>query len=504
MKRYNLIVLSIFAVLTWNSCSEDFLDVDSATKLYVNEYYSTDERIFEALVAAYDPQQWCDWSWKNQYTPLNLSSDVMADDVHVGGADENDCLWYHKMANYSALPTSVIADLWTTLFSGVNRANNVLENMENVTKISDANKALYTAEAKVLRSFYYTFLWKFWGNIPYYEKNLSYPYTSKQLTADETYNGIVTTLEDAIANGGLPMKTTSEWNGRVTLAMAYMLYAEVVMYQNDQSRYSKALGYMEEIINSGQYKLVSDFAGIWESTGEWCSESIYEINYFSAGAKRSWSNPLVDGGTVYPKLIGIYGIIGSTDWAGGWGFEPVRRVAYEMYEENDQRRDGGIFNFAAYAAKTGVTHAQRYQDQGFFLKKYIPRYNGNAGQAADADLNYNNNLRIYRYAETLLNAAELIARGASGSGTAQGYLDQVRTRAGVGSIAPTVENIIKERRLEFVGEGKRYWDLIRSGMATTYLGPNDYRTVTWSESKKYLPIPQAEMDADPGLVQNQY
>ncbi len=503
MKRLNIILISILAAFSWSSCSEDFLEVQSATQLYVDDYYSTQDRIFEALVAAYDPLSWCDYAW-GQYTHLGLVSDVMADDVYVGGSDENDCIYLHKMSNYAALPTSVCSDLWTTFYSGVNRSNNVMKYMGNVSKISDQDKALYLAEAKVLRSFYYTWLWKLWGNIPYYEANLSYPYTTKQSTPDEVYNGIVTTLEDAINNGGLPMKATDAWSGRVTLAMAYMLYAEVVMYQNDNSRYSKALGYLEQVINSGQYSLVSNYASIWEQSGEWSDESIFEINYFSTNGKRAWDNALGDGGSVYPKLIGINSIAKSPDFAAGWGFEPVRKEVYEMYDEKDQRRDGGILNFPKYATQTGATYVGRYQDQGYFLKKYIARADGNAGQAGAADMNYNNNFRVYRYAETLLDAAELIARGASGSGSAQNYLDQVRSRAGVPSVSASVDNIIAERRLEFVGEGKRYWDLIRSGLASTYLVPNDYRTVTWSETKKYLPIPQTEMDADPSLVQNAY
>ncbi|HNW49847.1 MAG TPA: RagB/SusD family nutrient uptake outer membrane protein [Prolixibacteraceae bacterium] len=503
MKRYNLLLLSILAVFSWNSCSEDFLDVSSATKLYVDDYYTTESRIFEAVVAAYDPLSWFDYAW-GQYTNLGLVSDVMSDDINVGGSDANDCIYLHRMNNFSALPTSVCSDLWTTFYSGINRSNIVMQYMDNVTNISSTNKALYLAEAKVLRSFYYTWLWKLWGNVPYYEKNLSAPFTTKQFTADDVYTGIVTNLEDAIDNGGLPMKATSDWYGRVTKAMAYMLYAEVVMYQKDETRYSKALGYMNEIINSGQYKLANDFAGMWETSGEWNDESIFEVNYFSAGGKRAWDNALGDGGSVYPKLIGINTLAKSPDYATGWGFEPVRKEIYQMYEENDQRRDGGILNFATYSAKTGATYVPRYEDTGYFLKKYLPRATGNAGQSGAADMNYDNNFRIYRYAETLLNAAELLARGASGSGSAQSYLDQIRTRAGVGSVSATVDNIINERRLEFVGEGKRYWDLVRCGLAASTLVPNDYRTVSWTESKKYLPIPQAEMDADAGLVQNQY
>lgn len=503
MKKSVLYIIGILALFTGNSCTEDFLQVESANQLYVSDYYNSEDRIFEALVAAYDPLTWMDYAW-GQYTHLGLVSDVMSDDIFVGGSDENDCPYLHKMSNYSALPTTVISDLWTSFYSGVNRSNNVLENIDNVEGLSDNNKALYIAEAKVLRAFYYTWLWKLWGNIPYYETNLAFPYTTEQKNADAVYEGIVTTLEDAIQNGGLPMKTDSEWSGRVSKAMAMMLYTEAVMYQNDQGRYSKALGYLNEIIGSGNYSLVSDYAGIWEEDGEWSSESIFEINYFNVNGQRAWDNAIGDGGSVYPKLIGINSLAGSSEYSSGWGFEPVRVETYQMYSENDQRRDGGILNFAAYASETGASYIPRYQDQGYFLRKYIARSKGNVNSSGSADMNHNNNFRVYRYSETLLYAAELLARGTSGSGSAQTYLDMVRTRAGVPSISATVENIIKERRLEFVGEGKRYWDLIRTDMASSYLVPNTYRTETWSETKKYLPIPQAEMDADPNLNQNPY
>lgn len=506
MKKYTLILIScILLGMTGTSCTTDFLDVESPDKVFVDEYYNSDERIFEALVAAYDPLKWFDYAW-GQYTHIGLVSDVMADDVYVGGADENDCIYLHRMFNYNALPTSVVSDLWTTFYSGVNRSNVVVENIENVIDISNENKALYTAEAKVLRSFYYTWLWKLWGNIPYYEQNLTFPYIHEQSTADDVYNGIITSLEDAIDNGGLPMRTTAQWYGRVSKAMAYMLYTEVVMYQQDESRYSKALSYMEEIIASGRYGLVDDFASIWEEAGEWNTESIFEINYVSTAGKRAWDNATGAGGSVYPKFIGINNLGSSPDYEGGWGFEPVRMETYEMYDEADERRDGGILNFADYTVSTGATYTGRYQDTGYFLRKYLPRVGGNAGHAADADMNYNNNFRVYRYAETLLYASELLARGVSGKGTAQNYLNEVRDRAGLGSIPATVDNIIQERRLEFVGEGKRYWDLVRTGKATTVLVPDgQYRTNSWTPNKKYLPIPQNEIDAAQGtLTQNNY
>ena len=88
------------------------------------------------------------------------------------------------------------------------------------------------------------------------------------------------------------------------------------------------------------------------------------------------------------------------------------------------------------------------------------------------------------------------------------YLNRVHHRAGLtDNVAATEDNILQERALEFVGEGKRYWDLIRTGKASTVLVPDafGYRTNSWSESKKYLPIPQNEIDAAQGtLTQNNY
>ena len=141
------------------------------------------------------------------------------------------------------------------------------------------------------------------------------------------------------------------------------------------------------------------------------------------------------------------------------------------------------------------------------MRKYLPRKGGNAGYVASADMNYNNNCRVYRYAETLLNAAELILATSGVVSEAQGYLDAVRLRAGLASVPVSIDNILTERHKEFVGEGKRYWDLVRSGKAATVLvaGSTLHRTVGWTESKKYLPIPQGDVDSSQGtLTQNNY
>lgn len=503
MKQYKYLISGILAsAFITTGCSDAFLEVESPVNETIESYFTTEEHLKEAVVAAYDPLHWTDWS-NNEYNPINIMSDIMADDIWVGGQDKTDNKNWHLMMNYEALPTAVITSLWIDAYTGVKRSNDILRYISWTEGLSESKKNYYTAEAITLRVFYYNWLWKFWGNIPYYTENLNPPFIAEQLKADDIYKNIITDLESVIDMNVLPMKESSDNLGKVTQAMAYMLYAEIVMYQNDESRYSKALGYMQEIIANPEYDLVDDFASIFMESGEWCEESIFEINYKDDNAVRSWSAPLAAGGSVLPTLVSPHSWPDGTEGHDqGWGFCPVRQETYDMFADNDMRRDATCFN-------TGnVEYLKRYQDTGFFLQKYAALSGNNKDQKADAQLNWNNNLRIYRYSETLLNAAELLVRTNGNLTEAKIYLNDVRKRAGLQTeIEPTIDNIINERRLEFVGEGKRYWDLIRTGKASTVLVPDSYgyRTNAWTENKKYLPIPQSEIDASQNtLTQNNY
>lgn len=512
MKQNKILTIGlIVSALVISGCSDSFLEVTSPTQEFVDTYYNDEAHIAEAVIAAYDPLHWSDWAM-NEYNPLLIMSDIMADDLWVGGQDRTDNQAWHLMMNYEAIPTNVIKGLWTVAYSGVKRCNDVLGYIAKADEgvVSEENEKYFTAQVVTLRALYYTWLWKFWGNIPYYSENLTVPYIAEQYKADDVYANIVADLESVLDDKDvLPMRETSENYGRITRAMAQMLYAEVVMYQNDESRFNTALGHMLEIINSGEYSLLPEYSEIFKESGEWSSESIFEINYTDKNAVRSWNGPLVAGGTVLPTLISPHNWADGTDGHDqGWGFCPVRLETVALFVEGDERGPATCWNAAAAADAAGTTYNKRYQDTGYFLEKYVAHSGDNSEQKADPQLNWNNNWRIYRYSETLLNAAELIARGAKGGGDAALYLKMVRERAGLTTtVAPSVENILNERHLEFVGEGKRYWDLIRSGEASKVLVPDGYgyRTNSWTPNKKYLPIHQSEIDAAQGtLIQNEY
>ncbi len=498
------------------SCSKDFLEVTNPSGEPLEEYYTTEETLNEALTSAYAPLHWPDWD-NVAYNDLTVDGEIMGDDFWVGGAHAEDNLHWHKLFNFEGSGTNTLATLWGDFYSGIKRCNDAIKYASwNKGKIRADFVNKMEMQARLLRVYYYNILWHYYGNVPFYLENLSLPYTAPQLKADEIYANLIVELEEIIASGVLPMRWPNAEAGRVSQAMAMMLYAEMVMYQNDESRFQKALGYMKQIISDSNYSLNPSFANLWEESGEWCAESIFEINYNDDQAQRDWGEAALNaGGTVFPTLCSPNGWGGGEGWDGGndgWGFLPMRVETYNMYADNDLRRAATCWDVREYKEKGLYT--LRHQDTGIWHGKYRPQSANNKDCPTSKNLNYNNNKRIYRYAETLLNAAELLLRTGGSLSEATGYVNEVRARAGLAAVdGADIDVIFTERHLEFCGEGKRYFDLVRAEgipgatqKATTVLVPDTYgyRTNSWTPSKKHIPLAQDELDKDKTLVQNNY
>ncbi len=538
IQLYSLALLAATATLGLTSCGEDFLTEEPSSSVPLEGYYNTEARIRESMVAAYDPMHWYDY---NSWSPLTFIWDEMSDDLYTGGGSTSDQAQNHLINQYRSDPRNTIDGAWTASYSGINRSLRLAVNAEQCEALEASSRQAYMDEGYLMRDWYYLMLWKTWGNVPFYLENLSFPYLAEQKTADEIYAELIPDLEQILDRHSLPMKRTGDDVGRMTWAAGAMMYADYVMIQNDESRFAKALGYMKEIINSNQYSLVTgeDYDQLFDYEHEWCPEIIFDINYASHGSVRDWGNAYGMGGTVVPSMFGIDGLSyngASNEFVGGWGFAAVSVEAYEAFEEGDLRRDVALLNMDEYAERMmkekniQVTYGGRYQNTGVFLRKLLGRPGGTEGVVASSDLGWENNMHLYRYAETLLNAAELALR--TGDGSAQGYFDQVRSRAGLATKTVSLDNIIDERHVEFVGEGKRYFDLVRTGKAAsvlkagggkvliehrsmqadgTWKGQNVYsesgaaipERKAWTSRKRYLPIPQGEIESDKSLKQNE-
>lgn len=478
-------------------CSDDFLSASSTEKQEAGAP-AYEGAILANLASAYQILLFDSYANQN-YNSIPLMSDLRSDDIFKGGGDAGDQRQLYLLSLFTSTPQELPEGLWAILYSGIARANNAISACENAVEVPEEKVNQYKAEAHFLRAYYTHWLWKFWGNVPYFEEPLTTPpYMTRQYTADEIYAEIMQDIDVATTDGWLPMSTTGSNTGRINKATALMLKARVVMYQKDQSRYAEVTADMAEIINSNEYDLFGDFASMWLDENEFCKESIFEVNHLPEG--KIWANGWQGYGTNLPAFISPNGLNTGNktgDFKGGWGFGPVRQSTWDIYEGGDTRREGSINKWEP------EQYTARFQDTGLFMAKYAARVGYNP--QGDVDLNYCNNLRVFRYAEALLTYAEMVVmHGQSlvGGITAQACLDEVRLRAfgKASSIPATTENIKLERRREFVGEGMRFWDIVRWG-DTALLTENltEYNSVrSWNDNWKYLPIPQSEIDKTAG------
>ena len=122
-----------------------------------------------------------------------------------------------------------------------------------------------------------------------------------------------------------------------------------------------------------------------------------------------------------------------------------------------------------------------------------------------------NDPRIFRLAEAYLIAAEA-ALAIGNQGEANTYLDVIRKRANPKNetITCTLDEILKERRKEFIGEGHRFFDMMRLGKKITRKGGFHFATQVyeapesydWSYFKVVLPISRSARLLQPSLQQN--
>ena len=510
MKKY-IIIISIIAIAGLiTSCDNDYLTLYPSTDIVAGAP-ATQDVIEQNLTGAYQILLFDDYA-NGQWMPVNGYFDLCSDDVYKGGGDASDQADDQLVAEFRSDAVRVRTGWWNIFYSGLKRCNGALEAMDNAVDVQPDVLARLRAEALTLRAYYVHWLWKAYGNIPYFDKAWTEePFLAKQYTFDELYPILIADLDEAINTPQFPLTVSGAARGRVHKAMAMMTKARIVMYFKDQSKYAQVLADMKTIIGNGAYGLITTAGNnsvgstnpvewIFLREGEFCKESIFEVNHYPEG--KSWGNAWAGFGNYTPRFIGCRSVPDDMrdKYTSGWGFCPVQPSAYAIFEADDYRKDANVIEFSGGAG---------YQNTDLWLKKYIARAGYNTGTRGDRDLNYENNKRIYRIAEAYLNAAELEFY-VSGAGAAQQYLDAIRDRAfgdNTHRIPATLNNIKLERRRELFGEGQRFWDLVRWGSdengrpITTVLSVNDPSVPisrTYSDNKKFLPIPQSEIDKTKG------
>jgi tetratricopeptide (TPR) repeat protein len=481
------ILLGISLLLFMGACSDDFVEVRPPYAINSETFFEAPEDYENALVGAYDLLQ-------ATYTNAILG-EIASQDVNAGGESPTDVIGWQQVDRMIHTPINDnLRDLWNFNFAGVQRASFIIQNEDN---IDFEGKAQIIAEARFLRAFFNFELSKWFGPIPIKPEGqfeLGEETSIPRASMEEVYSLIESDLQSAIEN--LPVGSVEPY--RVNQMAARALLGKMYLYQED---FDAAATQLEEVINSGQYHLYGtqgdeDFADLFEFEGENGPESVFEVQY--TGVQGAGFECLqCSEGNVMVGFSGIRGYIGPV-FEPGFGFCLPRASIYEAYDENDLRRDLTILDIESWAAENDASFNIGNQDPetghtGYFNRKYLPRENDNQ---PDVNLTQPNNYRAIRYADVLLMAAEALVRGSGSDMQAQEYVNQVRQRAGLDSLESTgqtlLDDIYRERRLELLGEGHTFFDMVRTGRAA------DEITGFTEPKNNIFPIPQEEIQFSRG------
>lgn len=495
MKKISIITF-FFTLFIIQGCKKDFLELEPKGIKLESNFYKTQAEIYEGLVAAYDPLTWGGTNnvWSMDLGLLNTASD----DCYAGGSDASDQPNWVAYDAFTLTPTlGPQSGLWSKYYAGIYRCNLILEKINDVPSIDPIFKNRAIAELKFLRAYYYFDLVRFFGNIPLITKTLSADeiYRQTQSNSAAVYAQIEKDLKDAVAAAELPETVPASELGRITKGAAKALLGKTILYQNNDAKMLEAAGYFEEVINSNIYKLEPKFEDIFKVEKEWGQESVFEIN-FSGNQTGGWENFVNQTeGNYNVQFFGMRDFVGPT-FANGWSFCPVSTELAD-FMKNDPRFKHTIIDGKALKA-TGSSYSAGYQNTDYFIRKYAP-LQADKALSGEPALNWNNNVRVIRFADVYLMAAEALVRGKGDEVKARGYLNKVRSRVGLQpftfqSGTQLLDIIYNERRMELATEGHRFFDLVRIGKA------GDVLKGFVKGKSEVLPIPQQEIDITEGTL----
>ncbi|HEV7350906.1 RagB/SusD family nutrient uptake outer membrane protein [Telluribacter sp.] len=383
--------------------------------------------------------------------------------------------------------------IWSAAYSGIEKANWIIAKVPDAT-MDETRKKQIIGESYFLRAFYHWMLTKNFGEVPVKTE----PSTSEakayvgKSPIKEVYQQIYSDLDMALAAGLASFPAVEK--GRPSREAVNALYAKAALYNED---WAKALEKAESVINSGKYRLLPNVLDVYDYRTEDAAriENIwaYEADPISPGNSH--------------QLVGLAGPSGSAgvEYARtSFGSMFAYMSFYNSFNPADKRRQ---LMETSYINRAGNVVPQQnitpITTEGVLIRKYRDPVS-TTGTIV--------NIPILRLPDMYLIAAEAEARLNGATPKAYGFINAVRTRAGLPNLGTGlskdafIDAVLQERSWEFFAEGDRWYDLTRTGKflevvpkATNSVYPN--RPV--QAKNKYFPIPQDEVNANPELTQNQ-
>jgi hypothetical protein len=415
---------------------------------------------------------------------MYIMADLPADDYKNGQGMPNPFLLDLEFLRMTP-ENQFVGETWNDHYDGINRANTAINRIPEI-EMNENRKNRLIGEARFIRGLLYFNLVRFFGDVPLVTldtRNLLGLNVARSKES-EVYKLII---EDMIfASTNLPFVQSGNDLGRATKGSAKILLGKVYLTMKD---WDNAISVLAEVIdNEGAYGygLHDNFRNNWNRSTENGSEMVFAIQFMQPPGISHALMRLSAPRNRVPGLIGNEADI------------PTQEI-FDLFEKGDSRRDA---TFYTSFERNGITYNFPFP----FFYKYFDPSNFNSTNISNA------NVFVLRYSDALLMYAEALNEKNGPENKAFEALNRVRNRAfGNNNYEFTNLNqsnfreaVYLERRKEFVLEGQRWFDLVRTGRFVetmknhTENGGNNVQLF-----HVLMPIPQREIDTNPDLVQNE-
>jgi len=492
MKKYIYIIAIILVV---SSCT-NILDTKDLQNKNDQNFPVTIADLQSSLASVY--QKMAAEQWGEMFVG------TLASDEAFGGGGPND---YQSMAidQQKKNNENMLSSTWSNYYTGIFRANKLIENIVNVKNVPDATKNQVMGEAYFMRAWFYQSLARLFGEVPLFIKaeNVIKP----KATPAELYAQIASDLKAAIelfpATSYTALSTNqlghaNKWAAEGLLARTFLFYTgyyqktELPLVGGGSITKSQVVGYLEDCINNSGHDLAADFRTLWPYTNKFTvedyaytagkslkwlgeeglnKETVFAIKFGNLG---DWGNSAQNAVNTNYSLRGQSNQANSFPFGAGWGQGTVNSKMLDQWkleEPGDPRTSMSVLN--VNDPTEGIV---KYEDNGWaqindthnFIKKYTtimawknkaiktfyPSYtNPLYGSSESTFIKESQDMVLLRFSDILLMHSEL-------TGTSTG-LNRVRARVGLAAISYSIDALQKERRHELVFEGIRYFDLLR-------------------------------------------
>lgn len=470
MKRKTILLSLLSFALVSQSCNDDYLDVAPTEQIALSDIlaeYNNDQGAEGFVTAIYS--KYLDWN-VSSFSWIGISS-ITSDNADKGSSpgdtgSDKDVL---DALTFSSTSPS-FQQVWTGNYEAINRCNQALYYIPQLSNVSGELRSRLIGEAKFLRAFTYFTLVRCFGDVPLVDRVYSGSEEDRQMvytrrSKADVYAFIEKDLHEAASV--LPLKNaySGENEGRASRGAAYALLAKVALYQK---KWQQVIDYSNNVTG---YSLTPNFADIYKVEGENNQESIFEI--------QGKGGPNQPGIQQYSQVQGARGAGG---W--GWGFNtPSQSLVDAFNAAGDTVRRNATVIFRGTTLYDGRIVPQTVENPYYNYKAYSSSFSGENNSDA--------NIRYLRYAEVLLMRAEAFNELGQTS-LAIPLLNQVRSRAGLANTTAVSQSEIRlaiwnERRLELAMEHDRWFDLVRTGQAQSAMAADGKTFIVGTH--EVFPIP---------------